>query len=389
MGNPTSPPSVENTPLSPNAARATPPSVECTPSSPKAAPVTTPSKSNEWRKVAAQLISIIVVLGSAVLTLWVWNISERHPRTDDATARANVVGIAPRVRGQIIKLNVQDNQAVAAGDVLFEIDPADYELALERAKAALATLDQQIEVARSQDAQLKFQVKAADAGVERAKAELKQAGDTLQRLEPLLTNGFAKADDVDRAATAKHVAAAALAAEEQRLNQAQIALSGLATLTAQRAGAVAAVDLAALELSYCKVVAPFPGRVVSLNISIGAYANAGIAVFSLLDTRKWYVMANFREAEIRHMAPGSEAIVYLSSAPDRKFPGKVQGIGWAVAPEGEIDLPAGGVPYVKRELNWVRVAQRFPVRIEVENPDLDLFHMGASAVAIMKGPPRK
>ena len=389
MGNPTSPPSVENTPLSPNAARATPPSVESTPSSPKAAPVTTPSKSNEWRKVAAQLISIIVVLGSAVLTLWVWNISERHPRTDDATARANVVGIAPRVRGQIIKLNVQDNQAVAAGDVLFEIDPADYELALERAKAALATLDQQIEVARSQDAQLKFQVKAADAGVERAKAELKQAGDTLQRLEPLLTNGFAKADDVDRAATAKHVAAAALAAEEQRLNQAQIALSGLATLTAQRAGAVAAVDLAALELSYCKVVAPFPGRVVSLNISIGAYANAGIAVFSLLDTRKWYVMANFREAEIRHMAPGSEAIVYLSSAPDRKFPGKVQGIGWAVAPEGEIDLPAGGVPYVKRELNWVRVAQRFPVRIEVENPDLDLLHMGASAVAIMKGPPRK
>jgi multidrug efflux system membrane fusion protein len=389
MGNPTSPPSVENTPLSPNAARATPPSVESTPSSPKAAPVTPPSKSNEWRKVAAQLISIIVVLGAAVLTLWVWNISERHPRTDDATARANVVGIAPRVRGQIIKLNVQDNQAVAAGDVLFEIDPADYELALERAKAALATLDQQIEVARSQDAQLKFQVKAADAGVERAKAELKQAGDTLQRLEPLLTNGFAKADDVDRAATAKHVAAAALAAEEQRLNQAQIALSGLATLTAQRAGAVAAVDLAALELSYCKVVAPFPGRVISLNISVGAYANAGIPIFSLLDTRKWYVMANFREAEIRHMAPGSEAIVYLSSAPNRKFRGKVQGIGWAVAPEGEIDLPAGGVPYVKRELNWVRVAQRFPVRIEVENPDLDLFHMGASAVAIMKGPPRK
>ena len=169
-------------------------------------PATPPSKSNEWRKVAAQIIGIVVVLGAAVLTLWVWNITERHPRTDDATARANVVGIAPRVRGQIIKLNVQDNQAVAAGDVLFEIDPADYDLALEKAKAALATLDQQIEVARSQDAQLKFQVKAAEAGVEQAKAELKQAGDTLQRLQPLLTDGFAKADDVDKAATAKQVA---------------------------------------------------------------------------------------------------------------------------------------------------------------------------------------
>jgi len=352
------------------------------------APATTPAAPGEWRKPAGRIISIVVIVGAVLLSLWVWKLIEHHPRTDDAVARANVVGIAPRVRGQIIKLNVQDNQAVAAGDVLFEIDPADYELSLAKARAALATLDQQIEVARSQDAQLKFQVKAAEAGVERARAELKQAGDTLQRLQPLLTNGFVKADDVDRAATAQQVAAAALAAEEQRLNQAQIALSALATLTAQRAGAVAAVDLAALELSYCKVLAPFPGRVISLNISVGAYASAGVPVFSLLDTRKWYVIANFREAEVRYMAPGSEALVYLSSAPNHRFRGTVQGIGWAVVPEGEIDLPFGGVPYVKRELNWVRVAQRFPVRIEVENPDPDLFRMGASAVAIVKGPSR-
>src|SRR5438876_9460671 len=362
---------------------ATAPSVENTPPISNALPATPTPKGKEWRKVAAQLVGIIVVLGAAVLTLWVWNITERHPRTDDATARANVVGIAPRVRGQILKLNVQDNQAVAAGDVLFEIDPADYQISLEKAKAALATLDQQIEVARSQDAQLKFQVKAAEAGVERAKAELKQAGDTLQRLEPLLTNGFAKADDVDRAATAKHVAAASLAAEEQRLNQAQAALSTLATLTAQRAGAVAAVDQAALDLSYCKVVAPFPGRVISLNISVGAYANAGIPVFSLLDTRKWYVMANFREGEIRHMTPGTVVEVYLSAMPTRRFVGQVQGIGWAVQPTDEIDIPHG-LPYVKRELNWVHIAQRFPVRIEIENPDPELFRMGASAVAVIK-----
>jgi multidrug efflux system membrane fusion protein len=311
---------------------------------------------------------------------------EHHPRTDDAVARANVVGIAPRVKGQIIKLNVQDNQAVAAGDVLFEIDPEDYQLSLDKAKAALATLDQEIEVARAQDSQLKFQVKAAEAGVEQAKAELKQAGDTLLRLEPLLTNGFAKADDVDKAATAKAVAAASLAAAEEKLKTAQTELSTLATLNAQRAGAVAAVNLAALELSYCKVIAPFPGRVINLNISVGAYASAGISVFSLLDTRKWYVIANFREAEVRRMAPGTEAIVYLSSAPGSRFRGTVQGIGWAVDPEGEVDLPFGGVPYVKRELNWVRVAQRFPVRIEVENPDPDLFRMGASAVAIIQNP---
>jgi membrane fusion protein, multidrug efflux system len=363
----------------------TPPTASASEPQPTSPPssATRSAPPNEWRKPAGLIITIAVIVGAVVSTLSVWNVIEHHPRTDDAVVRANVVGIAPRVRGQIIKLNVQDNQAVAAGDVLFEIDPADYELSLAKAKAALATLDQQIEVARAQDAQLKFQVKAAEAGVERAKAELKQAGDTLGRLQPLLTNGFAKADDVDRAATVKQVATAALAAEEQRFNQAQVALSTLATLTAQRAGVVAAVDLAALELSYCKVTAPFPGRVISLNISVGAHTSAGIPVFSLLDTRKWYVMANFREGEVRHFGAGAAVEVYLSTAPSRRFAGKVQGIGWAVQPTDAIDIPHG-LPLVRRELNWVHVAQRFPVRIEIENPDTELFRMGASAVAIIK-----
>src|SRR5262249_27329815 len=161
--------------------------------------------------------------------------------------------------------------------------------------------------------------------------------------------------------------------------------STLDTLIAQRPGAVAAVKLAELELSYCKVTAPFSGRVISLNISAGAYASAGVPVFSLLDTRHWYVMANFREAEIRHVAPGTMAEVYLLSAPEKKFRAVVQGISWAVKPEGEIDLPHG-VPYVKRELNWVHIAQRFPVRLEIEAPDRDLFRMGASAVVTIKAP---
>jgi multidrug efflux system membrane fusion protein len=336
-----------------------------------------------------KIVAVIIVASAVFIILYVWGIIERHPRTDDAHARANVVGIVPRVRGQIVRLAVQDNQLVKEGDLLFEIDPADYEQALEKAKSALAALDKQIEIGRSQDEELKFGVKAAKAAVERAKAQEKQANDTLHRLEPLLPKGFAMAEQVDQARTSTRVATEALAAEEQKLNQARTSISTLQTLQAQRPGAVAAVKQAELDLSYSKVTAPFPGRVISLNISAGAYASVGVPVFSLLDTRKWYVMANFREAEIRHMSPGSEAIVYLVSAPSQRFRGRVQGIGWAVDPEGEIDLPHGGVPYVKRELNWVRVAQRFPVRIEVENPDPDLFRMGASAVAIIKGPGRK
>src|SRR5215470_16420580 len=296
--------------------------------------VTPPVKDSEGRKLIRNLIALLIFSGAVFLTLYVWSVLERHPRTDDATVRANVVGIAPRVSGQTIKLNVQDNQAVKKGDVLFEIDPEDYRLVLEKAKAELATVDRQ----------------------------LAQAQDTLHRLEPLLPNRFTTPDTVDKARTA------------------------VTTLEAQRESAIATINLEELHLSYCKVIAPFDGRVINLNISAGAHVSAGVPVFSLLDTTKWYVIANFREAEIRHMAPGTEAIVYLSSAPNQRFRGKVQGIGWAVKPEGEIDLPASGVPYVKRELNWVRVAQRFPVRIEVEIPDQDLFRMGASAVAIIKGP---
>src|SRR6266853_1813500 len=252
----------------------------------------------EQHKFIRKVVTLIIVVGAVIITLYVWGMIERHPRTDDATARANVVGIAPRVAGQILKLNVQDNQAVKEGDVLFEIDPEDYRLTLEKAKADLANEDQQLAQARS----------------------------TLQRLEPLLPNRFTTPDTVDKARTA------------------------VTTLQAQREGAVATINLEELHVSYCKVIAPF------------------------------------REAEVRHMAPGSEATVYLSSAPNQRFRGKVQGIGWAVKPEGEIDLPPAGVPYVNRELNWVRVAQRFPVRIEVENPDPDLFRMGASAVAIIDRP---
>jgi membrane fusion protein, multidrug efflux system len=297
--------------------------------------VATPKIDNEPHKFARKVIALIIVAAAVLITLYVWGVSERHPRTDDAAARANVVGIAPRVAGQILNLNVQDNQLVQKGDVLFEIDPEDYKLVLEKAKAELAALDRQIA----------------------------QAESTLQRLEPLLPKHFATEESVDEARTK------------------------VTTLQAQRAGVIATINLEELHLSYCKVVAPFSGRVINLNISSGAHVTTGVPVFSLLDTSKWYVIANFREAEIRHMAPGTEATVYLSSAPNERFRGIVQGVGWAVKPEGEIDLPPSGVPYVKRELNWVRVAQRFPVRIEVENPDVDLFRMGASAVAIIKGPP--
>jgi len=125
----------------------------------------------ERGKFIRKITSLIIVASAVLITLYVWGIIERHPRTDDATARANVVGIAPRVAGQILKLNVQDNQAVKKGDVLFEIDPEDYKLVLEKAKAELVTLDRQIA----------------------------QAHSTLHRLDPHLPKGFTTAENLDEA----------------------------------------------------------------------------------------------------------------------------------------------------------------------------------------------
>jgi membrane fusion protein, multidrug efflux system len=336
-----------------------------------------------WRKIIGHILGILIIVAACVLTLKVWDIIEHHPRTDDAIAAANVIGVAPRVSGPIIKLNVQDNQEVKEGDVLFEIDPADYQQQVDRAKSALDALDQEISVARAQDDNLKYQIKAAEAGLEQTKAQEKQATDTLKRLQPLLPKGYATADDVDRAETAVKVAEASQATEEQRLNQARTTLSTLATLQAQRPGAAAALNLAQLNLSYCKVVAPFPGKVINLNISVGAYAIERAPVFSLLDLRHWYVIANYREGELQHITKDSVVDVYLMSAPKKHFTGKVQGVGWAVQSLDEININSG-VPQVPRELNWVHIAQRFPVRIEVENADPDLFRIGASAVAVIK-----
>jgi membrane fusion protein, multidrug efflux system len=331
------------------------------------------------------LILSLAIIGLAVLlSLWAWDLNERHPRTDDGVARANMIGIAPRVSGPIIKVNVSDNQSVRSGDLLFEIDPADYQLSVDRAKAALDALDQQIVTAKSQDAQLKFQVKAAEAAVRQATAERDQAADTLHRLEPLLPKAYATREQVDEARTKVASLDAEVAQANEKLNQARVALSSLATLQAQRPGAVATLGTAQLELSYTRIYAPFDGQVVGLNISEGFYAHAGMEVFAFLDSRKWYVLANFRERELQSIRPGMKAEVYLLSDPDRRFQGVVQGISPAVQSQ-EDNVEIKGLPFVKRDLNWVRIAQRFPVRIEIENPDPKIFRMGTTAVTTILG----
>lgn len=325
---------------------------------------------------------ILVLLTLVVLVFVIWRV-DSSPSTNDAYAAADTIDVVPEVSGRIVELAVKDNQPVKQGDLLFRIDPRQYQANLAKAEAALAALDKQIMLTqRSVEAQ-KYGADSVQAAVAKARAAAKQAGDTLRRTEPLLSEGFVSAEDVDRARTAQRAAAADLNAILLQAQQAASAVSGVDALVAQREVVQADIALTKLYLDMTIVRAPFDGRIVSLKTSVGQFASAMKPVFTLIDTRQWYVIANFRETDLKSIRPGVPATIHLMSDSGRTFQGKVDSIGYGVLPDdGGIVL--GGLPHVSRSINWVRVAQRFPVKIMVDKPDAEMFRIGASAVATLE-----
>ena len=407
-----------------------------------------------WRRVVGRAVGALILVGAvgaAAVAAWQW---ENRPETDDATIRANFVGIAPKVSGHIIDLPIRDNQQVTQGELLFVIDPRPYEIALERARATLALTRKEVDalgeavstadagvtraraqllasaadvarretdpvVADAEIARLEAQRVASEAALRRAEAELQHAEDHLKRLEPLLPEGFVTADRVEESRTSRVAAAmareqartsveaanaaldeararkraalatldatkaqhaastAALAQAQTERARAEDTLGQVGNVNARVAAAEAAVHAAALDLAYCRVTAPFSGRVVNLDISVGAFARVGTDVFTLVDTGTWYVMANFRETQLRHIRAGAPADIRLQWNAGKQFRGTVVGLGWAVLPENGTSVM--GLPRVEKSIDWVRLAARFPVRIKVEDPD-ESFRIGASAV---------
>ncbi|BBQ85915.1 MULTISPECIES: multidrug transporter subunit MdtN [Enterobacteriaceae] len=326
----------------------------------------------------------LALLALVVMVFVIWRM-ETSPSTNDAYASADTIDVVPEVSGRIVELAVADNQQVKQGDLLFRIDPRPYEASLAKAEASLAALDKQIMLTqRSVDAQ-KFAAGSVEATVAKARAAAKQASDTLKRTEPLLAQGFVSAEDVDRARTAQRASEADLNAVLLQAQQAASAVSGVDALVAQRVAVQADIALTKLHLEMATVRAPFDGRVVSLKTAIGQFASAMKPVFTLIDTRHWYVIANFRETELKNIRPGTPATVHLMSDSGKAFSGKVDSIGYGVLPD-DGGIVMGGLPRVARSINWVRVAQRFPVKIMVDKPDAETFRIGASAVATLESP---
>jgi membrane fusion protein, multidrug efflux system len=395
-----------------------------------------PKKKIIGRTVSAGVIVYTVVIGGVGL-----HKANTSPRTDDAEVFANYIGIAPQVNGPIVKLYVKDNQFVKKGDLLLEIDSRPYEYALKNARSENDALEGQITDqtrviaaqtsgvavskagARNAEANLKKaeasidEAKAAvgnaQAGLARAEADLAYAASNLQRIEPLLAEQFVTVDQVQQArtqvemrrqaveqaraqvkgsqATLQSVLAqyeqskAGLDQSHEQVEQSLHSVSTLEPLTSQRAGKMSAIETARYNLNNCRIYAPFDARVTNLTISEGAYAHSGEQIFTLIDTRTWWVIGNYRETQLRNIRPGAPADVYLMPAPNRTLHGTVESIGFGVTPDPDVIGQLGpGIPNVQRTLNWVHLASRFPVRVRLDRAANDEFRMGESAVLVIR-----
>jgi len=371
--------------------------------------VDTHSRNPLGRWVGAAIIDGAIVLGLVVLYR-----GSANPRTDDATVFANFIGIAPQVDGPVVRLNVADNQFVTKGTLLYEIDERPYQYALETALSEQAALEGQIadeqrriaalgsavSVAQANIHRAEADVADAEQGVSRARAEWSYASNNLHRLEPLLTKKFVTVDQVDKARSSEIAQAQALRQAQSQLQlaqadvkaalaqhqQARHAVTTLEPLITQRGAKAAAIKKAQYDLENCRVYAPFDARVTNLTISEGAYAHVGQQVFTLIDARTWWVLANFREGQLKNIMPGMRVDVYVMSRPNQRFSGVVESVGFGVTPDPDVIGRWGpGLPEVQRTLNWVHLASRFPVRIRVENPASELFRISESAVVTIRG----
>jgi membrane fusion protein, multidrug efflux system len=184
-----------------------------------------------------------------------------------------------------------------------------------------------------------------------AKAQSSLASSTLARAEPLLGKGYVTEQQID----------------EDR---------------SKKESSLADEAIAAHDFRNTVVKAPFDGKIIGLNVAVGEYASTGHPLFTMIDTSKWYVVANFRETEIRKMKEGTDATVYVMAHPSQSLKGHVDSVGWGVTSEDA--TVKNGIPTIQQTLNWVRLAQRFPVRILLDHPPDDLMRIGASAVVVVR-----
>jgi multidrug resistance efflux pump len=327
-----------------------------------------------------------------------------NPWTRDGQVQAEVIQITPRVSGPIVKLPIQDNQFIRAGELLFEIDPRTFQASFDQARAQLdqtgdsvRALEQQVEVARAG-------VTVSQANIDQARSEIKQYVATIdkdkaeyKRQKDLLPKKATSQRSLDRARANYDVslqqkisaeagliqARAELTESQASLAEAQAQLGALGDSNPQFRAALAAVRLAELNLEFTKVRAPVDGYVTNLNLWLGNNAVANQPALAFVDTASYWVNAFFKENVIADMQSGDRAVVTLMTYQDEPLEGFVESLGWGIAQQDgstSIDL----LPKVNPTFEWIRLAQRVPVRIQLKDvPDTVKLRVGTTASVLV------
>ena len=338
------------------------------------------------RKLAPRLVSICIIALALASSLYVWRRSVVFPSTDDATIDADTVRVAAQVGGRVIDIPVAENMAVRKGQILFRIDPVPYQLAVDQAKADLALAEAQLVTQQKAVATQQSAAAIAARQVARATANLDLASRTVARLRPLAARGYVPDQQLDQAETTERDASTSLQQARTQSAAAVTAVDTVAATEATVAARRAALAIAQRHLSDTVVRARHDGLVVGLTVASGEIVAPGQALFTLIDTSDWYAEGNFRETQLEAIKPGDCATVYSLINRNQPIAGMVQGIGWGVLDKERVEVPFS-VPYVERSLNWVRVEQRFPVRVLLKTPPPSLARLGASAIIeIRHGP---
>lgn len=330
-----------------------------------------------------KLVSLAIVLAAIAVSLYSLRQRQLFPSTDDATIDADVVHVAPVIGGRIINIPVAENDRVARGDILFQIDPVPYRLAVEQAQADLGIAEAALATQQRVLSTQRSTATVASDQTHRAETNLALANRTVERLRPLAASGYVPKQQLDQAEVAQRDATTSLRQAQEQEAAATQAIDTDAGAQATVKARQAALAIARRALDDTTIRATHAGRVVGLTVSSGEMIIPSQTLFTLVNTEEWFAVANFRETDLAVIAPGDCVTVY--SMIDRGHPikGIVQGIGSGVLDTDLINIPRS-VPFVERSLNWVRVAQRFPVRIQLENPPPQLVRLGASAVVEVK-----
>ena len=329
-------------------------------------------------KLKRAVVVAVVLLACAAAA---WTLHERQEivSSTDATLDAETVHIGSTVGGRIVDIAVRDNSQVRANDLLFQIDPVPLQLAVNQAEADLAVARASLATQRrGVNTQRSAATQAADQ-IRKGEANHALAQRNVQRLAPLAAKGYVPQVELDQAQTSERDTRTSLqqAREQARASVQAIDTddSGLANVRAREA----ALARARHALANATVVAPHDGYVVGLKVASGEIVAPSQPLFTLVRSKEWTAIANIRESDLAGVQVGDCATVYSMIDRRRPLHGKVQGIGAGVAESGSVNAPRQ-LPFVERSVNWVRVAQRFPVRIELEDQPPELMRVGASAI---------